>query len=65
MSAIDFVAPIFGLIWGVAIYILLKQIETRTLAAYFGFWRGNVCISVVDDSKYVELDKIGVPGLHS
>ena len=29
MSAIDFVAPIFGLIWGMVIYILLKQNKSK------------------------------------
>ena len=29
MSSIDFVAPIFGLIWGIVMYILLKQNQSK------------------------------------
>ena len=29
MSSIDFVAPIFGLIWGIIMYILLKQNSSK------------------------------------
>jgi hypothetical protein len=29
MSAIDFVAPIFGLVWGMVIYILFKQNKSK------------------------------------
>lgn len=29
MSSIDFVAPIFGLLWGIVTYILLKQNKSK------------------------------------
>ena len=29
MSAIDFVAPLFGLIWGTAIYVLLRRNKSK------------------------------------
>lgn len=29
MSSIDFIAPIFGLFWGIAMYILLKQNKSK------------------------------------
>ena len=35
-----------------------KQIETKTMATYFGFWSRHVCVFVVDDSKYIEREPI-------